>query len=275
VIAILVGYLIYRYVAKGSGFDATSYLVISFWLVAIVGLTYWSRRLWAKHVGGEHWLWLLYPGAAVYRLSRAAGALVMGCSITELRLYEVGRAGVQHSPAPGHTVGRFVVCAVPVVVGLLAIGVVASWCDDPIRIDSPEPSMGKVSLRKAGNYLEGAWEDTRDTWERVIRKTDFQDWRAYLFIYLAVVLAVGLAPEKGDVVLVVCGFLVLGVGLFLLDRAGLSLLKCDAWVAALRALWRSVAVAAVVSEAVFVFVLVVVGCMGVFKSARSGMPGKG
>lgn len=273
-IAILLGYLIYRYLAKGSGFDATSYLVISFWLVAIVALTYWARRMWAKHVGGEQWLWLLYPGSAVYRLSRAVGALVLGCSITELRLYEVGRSSMQHSPPPGHTVGRFVVCAIPVVVGLLAIGVTASWCDNPIRIDSPEPTMGKVSFQRSGNYLENAWEDTRDTWERAIKKTDFRDWRTYLFIYLAVVLAVGLAPEKGDVVLVVCGFLVLGAGLFLLDRAGLSLLKYDAWVVALRTLWRALAVAALVSEALFVAVLLVVGSMGMVRSAKRGMPGR-
>jgi len=255
---LLIGYFIYRYLSKG-GPDATSYLVLAVWAMVVVALSHLTNRLWVRHVGGGSLLWLLYPGSLVHRLSRAVSALAMGCSITRLKLYVPVRDDVQHTAPAGGVVGSFVVAASPLFAGVLAIGLAASFCGRPIRVTSPMPAFGKVGAANAQGYLESAWDDTKDTWRVVWNETNFRDWHTLLFVYLAVVLTVTIAPRSRELSAVVCGLALTGVALFAADRLGASFLKNAGWVSALRTFWRDLTLAVLTAEAACIVALVATG----------------
>jgi hypothetical protein len=270
----LIGFLIYWYVSKNvSAPDATSYLVMGLWCIAVVLLTYFTGLLWGRHVGGQRYMWVLFPGTLVHRVARAAGALALGCTVTNFRLYAQSPEDVAHSAPGGKVLGTFAVAVMPLFVALWAIACSSAALHEPVSTGSNVPIRANVSWSGARSYAGSAWGETKDTWRRVWSDTQFKDWRTFVFIYLLLVFTLMIAPRRPEVAVVCVGLAVLAGALFGAEQAGWSLLKYRWWMDTLRTMWRTLMLAVLAAEASFVLTLVVAGVTKL--ASRGGQaPGK-
>ncbi len=267
---LLVGFLIYWYVGGGSGPDASTYLVLGTWMIAVVLLGYAAERVWLKYVGRGQAIWLLFPGALLHRLSHAAAALVLGCSVTSLRLYTPSRDDVGYSAPPARWLGAFVVALAPILAGLFVIDSVHQATGKPLEIGDSAPMKVLPTRGGARRYAHKAWEATKETWRAVGSEIDFHDWRSWVFLYLVIAITVTLSPTRRELPVVLIGIVAAAVALFLLEHGGaVELLKRDEWAASIKTLWAALTLAVLAAEASCVGALVAAGLCRLFRT-RSG-----
>ena len=268
---LFLGYFIYWCLARGAmAPDAVCYLVLALWLAGIALVSHWSARLWTRYVGAERFVWLLFPGSLVHRLSHALAALLMGCSVTGLRLYALGRDEVQHSEPAAGVLGRWVVWTAPVLAGVLAIALAHDALGRPAPVGSSLPSGLVWQTSGLRGCAERAWGETRDAWTRVVRGADFGRWETWVFVGLGVVLVVTLAPKSEEVAVVVWGLVVASLVLFAADRTGYSILRRRPWLGGLGLCWQASVWGTMAAEAGLAGALLAAGVCHVTRGLRGG-----
>ena len=193
-----------------------TYVALTFWLFLILLTGIGVYRMLGS-VGKSRWVdWALLPGTLVSEMAYILGCLITGGEVRRARLVPPAKAGPQ-AAAPGaeaaprlKVIGPIVAALVAIVVCMAAIVVLHALLGGPILTQFSAPSLLPPAAapelpRSVPTSWGGAWEALHgqlhllrrmaETWGRA----DWLDWRVGLFVYLALCLAIRLAPVSRPV----------------------------------------------------------------------------
>jgi len=190
-----------------------------------------SRRQASAALGEKAFLYITAPGVAVHELGHAFMCLLFGHRVDRVRLFqptEDSLGCVEHSynkRNPYHLIGNFFIGTAPIWGGALVISL-AAWLllgpDALVRVSSlPTGPSGLYSLDGTVRFLEtfagGVWDLLANApYARWI-----EDWRFYVFAYLAFAVGCHVTLSPSDISGGFWGFVALVVVLYVVNLATL------------------------------------------------------
>ena len=195
------------------------YVAMTFWVLVAVLSAWGVHRLWSALVKPKVLNVALLPGTLVAQTGHVLGLLVTGATIRDAALMGDDESGEPR--ASSESKPRIPVVG-PVIVGLLPIVACAACIYFIAKL------FGAPAMRRMGDHtvakvlpdsLGGVWDMLRDqvtiaeSMLGALASLDFGGWRAWVFVYLLICLAVRIAPLPGNIRGSLGAIVVVGVAL--------------------------------------------------------------
>ena len=185
-------------------FNGVLYLALTFWLMVIVLAAWGVERLWSGMVRPKILNTLLLPGTLVAQIGHVLGLLVTGATINNTTLIKDDESGAPETTPDPHP--RLPVIG-PIIIGLLPLTACAAAIYAATRHLGGQ-IVRNMSFTAVGPTLPttmaGMWQLLRDqvslveSWVGAVAAADFADWKAGVFVYVVICLAVRIAPFPGN-----------------------------------------------------------------------------
>ncbi len=190
-------------------------LAIVIWAILIVVTSYGVQHLWAPATRNRFLVILMAPGVIVHEVSHVVACLLTGATVKEVSLTNAGVAGqVEHTRPVVPILGQGLISLAP----LIGCGA-CLWLATNTDVLQPatealsngrQPAAVVTEPKAFVNYLADVLDET---WSAV-QAADFQDWRTYALLYVALLMAIHMSPSQRDLRNGFLSIAVLGVGAF-------------------------------------------------------------
>ena len=193
------------------------YIALTFWLFLVLFAGTAVYRMLGRF-GKARWVdWALLPGTIVSEMAYIFGCLITGAEIRHAKLISSeSKTGTTTAPATEATpklkvVGPIIAALVAIVACMAAIVIVHSLLGDPVigqfapALEQPLQTSHAMLPQALPTSWAGFWDSLRgqvDLLERTCTTwggATWFNWRVPLFVYLAICLAIRLAPVSRPV----------------------------------------------------------------------------
>ncbi len=191
--------------------------VIILLVIALYLISEYLHRSLSSSASRNLYIVLMLPGTIVHEMSHAAVALLMGARIINFSVLPSGDTlgKVEHTNPKVPVIGNFAISIAPLV-----------GCPALLLI------IGKY-LGMYFNYLPGSYDMLTEIRSLVegtlsfITGMDYQEWKTYVFLYLALALGAGAAPSKTDIKSMLPGLIIIIAGIFVINYFGINIPYMD------------------------------------------------
>ena len=190
------------------------YAALTFWLFVILVVAWGVHQTWCSMIRPKVFNAVLLPGTLVAQLGHALGLLLAGGRIGDAAIPR--NDGDESSGNPTMklaTLGPVILGLLPFMACTAAIYMLAMLLGGPVMVHLKHSAAGP----ELPTTLAGVWDLLRDQITLIestvmaVAAIDSGDWRTWVFVYLAVCLAVQIAPFRGNLRGAVIAMIVLGV----------------------------------------------------------------
>jgi hypothetical protein len=170
------------------------------WLLIIVFVGYAIDRLWVSMAPGRWYRYVVAPGEWVHQLSHVVGCFLGGAEVTGIQLYEPEGGRVSHNKPFIPILGNVLISLAPLVGCPLVLYLVAGATGMSIRPAEELTDRFVLTIESFGSIPFDCATLMREGLGAVtgaLRQAGFS-LRAAVFVYLAIVLTMRMAPSKAD-----------------------------------------------------------------------------
>jgi hypothetical protein len=195
-----------------------AYVVTLLWFGAVLSAAWYADRAWSRMLGRAYWVFLA-PGVAIHELSHVLACLITGAKITKVRLWGPEGGEVQHQPPKLPVIGQPIICLSPMVGCAATLALLGVLLDAPLyRSISAMPATLTFSPHGIAGFIESGLDALWAVARGMVR-SDWAQWKTYVFLYAAVCLGISLRPSAKDLKGALLGLMAVVAVLALADLA--------------------------------------------------------
>lgn len=180
--------------------SVTRFLAVVF---LILILSFVINLLLGNSILGPSYRIFVAPGVIIHELSHAFLCLLTGARITKLSFFEKNGGHVEHSPPKIPIVGQILISLAPFFIGAGAIYFLSKL----LGLTSPDLDLN--NLPKSGFI---------NVFIQSFNKIDYRNVKNLIIVYLVLSIAVTMTPSVQDIRNIFISILILGIGVFLVDK---------------------------------------------------------
>lgn len=158
----------------------------SLFLFALGGLVQWL----VAPLFGRWWRFFVAPGVILHELAHAFMAVVMGAQVIEINFWKPTGGHVIHTAPRVHLLGPVLIAFAPMILMSVGLFVGASFFDNSLAEIGWVAKPPETIQQAIGGYFVTLWQ--------VARTLDWTTWVPWLFMYLALNMAVTITPSQTD-----------------------------------------------------------------------------
>lgn len=230
------------------------YFAFAFELIAIVFLSYGIEKLWIKHINNKLIRIVFYPGTVTHILSHAILCLTTGATIKNLNIFKLEKNDTKFDQSKLQVVGSFLIAAAPI----FGCGIMMLFLACLFNSTSGE-SIEFSNVSGIVNHIKELLQTVGFVLNSFLNEIVTIKALPIVFIPLALIFAISMAPNREDIKFLVIGFIICGAIPFIFELFGYSILESSWCKSIMNILWHIIALSLAVLTAVLCGTLIVIG----------------